>query len=102
MIEIRWHGRGGQGAVTAAEILASAAALEGKWVQAFPSFGAERRGAPVQAYTRIDEKPILDRSFIYEPDIVVVLDEGLLDAERDSVLMGLKLNGKLVVNSGRE
>ncbi|MEM1744444.1 MAG: 2-oxoacid:acceptor oxidoreductase family protein [Candidatus Nezhaarchaeales archaeon] len=102
VIEIRWHGRGGQGAVTAAEILASAAALEGKWVQAFPSFGAERRGAPVQAYTRIDEKPILDRSFIYEPDIVVVLDEGLLDAERDSVLMGLKLNGKLVVNSGRE
>lgn len=102
LIEVRWHGRGGQGAVTAAEILASAAALEGKWVQAFPSFGAERRGAPVQAYTRISEKLILDRSFIYEPDIVVVLDESLLNADRSNVLMGLKPNGKLVVNSSRE
>lgn len=102
MIEVRWHGRGGQGAVTAAEILASAAALEGKWVQAFPSFGAERRGAPVQAYTRISDKPIYDRSFIYEPDVVVVLDESLLDADRNSILMGLKPNGKLVVNSGQD
>lgn len=102
LIEIRWHGRGGQGAVTAAEILASAAALEGKWVQAFPSFGAERRGAPVQAYTRISDKPIYDRSFIYEPDVVVVLDEGLLDADRKNILMGLKPNGKLVINSSQE
>lgn len=102
MIEIRWHGRGGQGAVTAAEILASAAVMEGKWAQAFPSFGAERRGAPVQAFTRIDDKPILNRSFIYEPDAVVVLDEGLLDAEGANVMVGLKPHGKLIVNSSRE
>ena len=101
MIEIRWHGRGGQGAVTAAEILASAAVIEGKWAQAFPSFGAERRGAPVQAFTRIDDKPILNRSFIYEPDVVVVLDEGLLDAERANVMAGLKPNGKLIVNTSQ-
>lgn len=101
MIEIRWHGRGGQGAVTAAEILASAAVIEGKWAQAFPSFGAERRGAPVQAFTRIDDKPILNRSFIYEPDVVVVLDEGLLEVERAEVIAGLKPGGKLIVNSGR-
>ncbi len=102
MIEIRWHGRGGQGAVTAAEILASAAVIEGKWAQAFPSFGAERRGAPVQAFTRIDDKPILNRSFIYEPDVVVVLDPGLLDAERANIMAGLKPDGRLVVNSNRE
>jgi len=102
LIEIRWHGRGGQGAVTAAEILASAAVMEGKWAQAFPSFGAERRGAPVQAFTRIDDKPILNRSFIYEPDAVVVLDEGLLDAEGANVMVGLKPHGKLIVNSSRE
>lgn len=101
LVEVRWHGRGGQGAVTAAEILASAAALEGKWVQAFPSFGAERRGAPVQAYTRISDKPIYDRSFIYEPDVVVVLDEGLL-VDKNSILAGLKPNGKLIVNSDKE
>lgn len=102
LIEIRWHGRGGQGAVTAAEILASAAAIEGKWVQAFPSFGAERRGAPVQAYTRISDEPIYDRSFIYEPDVVVVLDEGLLDADRNNIMLGLKPYGKLAVNSCQE
>ena len=102
MIEIRWHGRGGQGAVTAAELLASAAIMEGKWAQAFPSFGAERRGAPVQAYTRIDDKPIYDRSFIYEPDVVVVLDHSLLkDDEAKSVMHGLKPGGKLIVNTRR-
>jgi len=101
LIEIRWHGRGGQGAVTAAEILASAAVMEGKWAQAFPSFGAERRGAPVQAFTRIDDKPIFNRSFIYEPDAVVVLDEGLLDAEAANVMAGLKPHGKLIVNTGQ-
>lgn len=102
-IEIRWHGRGGQGAVTAAEIIASAAIIEGKWAQAFPSFGAERRGAPVQAYTRINDKPIYNRSFIYEPDVVVVLDQGLLSAGgKDDVVAGLKPNGKLVVNSNQK
>ncbi|RLF04641.1 MAG: hypothetical protein DRJ60_06775 [Thermoprotei archaeon] len=103
MIEIRWHGRGGQGAVTAAELLASAAIMEGKWAQAFPSFGAERRGAPVQAYTRIDDKPIYDRSFIYEPDVVVVLDQSLLEGdEAHNVMSGLKPNGKLIVNTNQE
>ncbi|MEM4575961.1 MAG: 2-oxoacid:acceptor oxidoreductase family protein [Candidatus Nezhaarchaeales archaeon] len=98
-VEIRWHGRGGQGAVTAAEIIASAAIIEGKWAQAFPSFGAERRGAPVQAYTRINDKPIYNRSFIYEPDVVVVLDESLLNVGgRDDVMAGLKPNGMLIVN----
>lgn len=102
MIEIRWHGRGGQGAVTAAEIVASAAVMEGKWAQAFPSFGPERRGAPVQAFTRIDDKPILDRSFIYEPDVVVVLDESLLNAKEANVMDGLKPDGKLIVNTTQE
>jgi len=101
LIEIRWHGRGGQGAVTAAEILASAAVMEGKWAQAFPSFGAERRGAPVQAFTRIDDKPILNRSFIYEPDVVVILDEGLLDTEKANVIDGLKPNGMLIANTSQ-
>jgi pyruvate ferredoxin oxidoreductase gamma subunit/2-oxoisovalerate ferredoxin oxidoreductase gamma subunit len=101
LIEIRWHGRGGQGAVTAAEILASAAAMEGRWAQAFPSFGAERRGAPVQAFTRIDDKPIFNRSFIYEPDVVVVLDEGLLNAEGANVMSGLKPYGKMIVNTSQ-
>ncbi|MCS7139251.1 MAG: 2-oxoacid:acceptor oxidoreductase family protein [Candidatus Nezhaarchaeota archaeon] len=99
MIEVRWHGRGGQGVVTAAELLASAAVIEGKWAQAFPSFGAERRGAPVQAYTRINDKPIFDRSFIYEPDVVVVVDQSLLEADVRGVLQGIKPNGKLIVNT---
>lgn len=78
MIEIRFHGRGGQGAVVASEILADAAFRDGKHVQAFPSFGVERRGAPVEAYTRIDDKPIRIKFFIYNPDYVVVLDPTLV------------------------
>ena len=77
MIEIRFHGRGGQGAVTSAELLALAAIGEGKYAQAFPSFGPERRGAPVVAFCRIDEERIRIRANIYEPDIVVVLDASL-------------------------
>jgi pyruvate ferredoxin oxidoreductase gamma subunit len=74
-IEIRWHGRGGQGAVTSAEILAQAAIAENKYAQAFPSFGPERRGAPVQAFNRVDAKePVRLRVDITEPDYVVVLD----------------------------
>ena len=88
MIEIRFHGRGGQGAVTAANILASAAFKAGKYVQAFPFFGVERRGAPVTAFTRIDDKPIRIKTQIYEPDIVVVLDPSLLDTV--DVTAGLK------------
>ena len=77
MIEVRWHGRGGQGAVTSVELLAVAAIAAGKYAQGFPSFGPERRGAPVAAFTRIDEKKINVRSGIYEPDVVLVLDSSL-------------------------
>ena len=97
MIEIRWHGRGGQGAVTASNILASAAIREGKYAQAFPSFGVERRGAPVEAYTRIDDKPIYLRTKIYEPDVVVVLDPSLL--QEVDVASGLKKGGVMVINT---
>ncbi len=97
MIEIRFHGRGGQGAVTAANILAEAAFLEGKYVQAFPFFGVERRGAPVTAFTRIDEKPIRIKTQIYEPDVVVVLDPSLLDTV--DVTAGLKEGGMVIVNT---
>jgi pyruvate ferredoxin oxidoreductase gamma subunit len=96
-IGIRWHGRGGQGAVTSAELMAQAAIYEGKYAQAFPSFGPERRGAPVQAFNRISsQKPIWVRAGIAEPDIVVVLDPGLLDIV--NVTSGLKEDGVLVVN----
>ena len=97
MIEIRWHGRGGQGAVTASNILASAAIREGKYAQAFPSFGVERRGAPVEAYTRIDDKPIYLRTKIYEPDVVVILDPSLL--QEVDVASGLKKGGIMVINT---
>ncbi|WP_297063333.1 pyruvate/ketoisovalerate ferredoxin oxidoreductase subunit gamma [Thermococcus sp.] len=97
MIEIRFHGRGGQGAVTAANILASAAFKQGKYVQAFPFFGVERRGAPVTAFTRIDDKPIRIKTQIYEPDIVVVLDPSLLDTV--DVTAGLKDGGIVIVNT---
>jgi pyruvate ferredoxin oxidoreductase gamma subunit len=98
MIEIRWHGRGGQGAVTSAEILAEAAISEGKYAQAFPSFGPERRGAPVLAFVRISaDQPIRIRSSITEPDVVVVLDPGLLRIV--NVTSGLKPGGIVIVNT---
>ena len=97
MIEVRFHGRGGQGAVTAARLLAEAVFLEGKYFQAFPSFGAERRGAPVVAFTRIDTKPIRIRTEVYEPNHVVVLDPTLLEAV--NVAAGLKRGGIIVVNA---
>jgi pyruvate ferredoxin oxidoreductase gamma subunit len=97
MIEIRFHGRGGQGAVTAARLLAEAAFLEGKYSQAFPSFGAERRGAPVLAFTRIDDKPIRIRTQVYEPNHVVVLDPTLIEVV--NVASGLKRGGTIVINS---
>lgn len=97
MIEIRFHGRGGQGAVTAAEILAKAVFEEGKYTQAFPSFGVERRGAPVTAFTRISDEPIRRRYQIYEPQYVVVLDEGLANVV--NVTSGLKEGGKLLINT---
>jgi pyruvate ferredoxin oxidoreductase gamma subunit len=96
--EISWHGRGGQGAVTSAELVAQAAINEGKYAQAFPAFGAERRGAPVVAFVRISSnQPIRVRAEIAEPDVVVVLDPGLLRIV--DVTSGLKATGMLVVNT---
>ena len=101
LIEIRWHGRGGQGAVTSAELMAQAAINEGKYAQAFPAFGAERRGAPVVAFVRIDSsKPIWIRAEITEPDAVVVLDQGLLRVV--DVTSGLKTTGMLVINTPKD
>ncbi|OIP91432.1 MAG: pyruvate synthase [Syntrophaceae bacterium CG2_30_49_12] len=99
MIEVRWHGRGGQGAVTSVEILAVAAIEEGKYAQGFPSFGPERRGAPVAAFNRVDNKQIKIRSGIYHPDAVVVLDEGLVGLV--NVAEGLKPDGVLIVNTSK-
>jgi pyruvate ferredoxin oxidoreductase gamma subunit len=98
LIEIRWHGRGGQGAVTSAELLAQAAISEGKYAHAFPSFGPERRGAPVLAFVRISSRePIRIRAEITQPDVVVVLDPGLLSIV--DVTAGLKPNGLMVINT---
>ncbi len=97
MKEIRIHGRGGQGSVTAAELLAVAAFADGKFSQAFPAFGVERRGAPVQAFTRINNEPIRLRSQIYEPDYVIVQDPTLLEVV--DVASGLKEDGILIINS---
>jgi pyruvate ferredoxin oxidoreductase gamma subunit len=97
MIEIRFHGRGGQGSVTSAELLALAAIGEGKYAQAFPSFGPERRGAPVVAFCRISDQPIRIRANVYEPDIVLVLDSTLLKIV--NVAAGMKPNGILVTTS---
>lgn len=101
LIEVRWHGRGGQGAVTAAQILAEAAFLEGyKGVQAFPYFGAERRGAPIMAFTRISDEEIRIRSQIYTPDFVVVLDSTLVGLTR--VDEGIREGGKIIINSSKK
>ncbi|MEE8194233.1 MAG: 2-oxoacid:acceptor oxidoreductase family protein [Dehalococcoidales bacterium] len=101
LIGIRFHGRGGQGVVTSAELLAQAAISEDRYAQAFPSFGPERRGAPVQAFVRIDShNPIRLRAEVTEPDIVVVLDPGLLNIV--NVTSGLKEGGLLVVNTRRD
>jgi 2-oxoisovalerate ferredoxin oxidoreductase gamma subunit len=97
MIEIRMHGRGGQGAVIACKILASALFKEGKFAQSFPAFGVERRGAPVLAFTRVDDKPIRLRCEIYEPDHVVVLDPTLITSS--NVTSGLKKGGTILINS---
>lgn len=100
MIEVRFHGRGGQGAVTSAELMAQAAIAEGKYAQAFPSFGPERRGAPLQAFLRISDEPIRLREKIYEPDVVIVLDPSLLAI--GGVNSGLKANGTLIANSSKD
>jgi 2-oxoacid:acceptor oxidoreductase gamma subunit (pyruvate/2-ketoisovalerate family)/2-oxoacid:acceptor oxidoreductase delta subunit (pyruvate/2-ketoisovalerate family) len=97
MTEIRFHGRGGQGAVVASEILAHAAFREGHWVQSFPFFGVERRGSPVTAYARVEEHPILLRTSIQQPEIVVVLDPGLPRVV--PVTEGLREGGLLLLNA---
>ena len=100
LIEIRWHGRGGQGAKTASLLLADAAFNTGKYIQGFPEYGPERMGAPITAYNRISTKPITIHSNIYEPDYVVVVDDTLLDAV--DVTAGLKNTGAIVINSSRD
>ena len=97
MYEIRFHGRGGQGAVMAAQSLADAAVRAGYFAQAFPYFGAERRGAPVQAYARIDTKKVRTKSQVHHPDLLVIMDESLI--ELDDLASGLKPNGKVVMNT---
>lgn len=100
MLEIRIHGRGGQGAVTMATLLAKAAGYDGKYAQAFPSFGPERRGAPIKAFCRISREPITVRSHVYTPDYVVVLDPTLLGLPQ--VSEGLKEKTVIIVNSKEE
>ena len=97
MIEIRWHGRGGQGAKTASLLLADAAFNTGKYIQGFPEYGPERMGAPITAYNRISDKPITIHSNIYEPDYVVVVDDTLLSSV--PVTAGLKTEGAIVINT---
>ncbi|MGQ9647735.1 MAG: 2-oxoacid:acceptor oxidoreductase family protein [Thermodesulfobacteriota bacterium] len=99
MIEIRFHGRGGQGAVVASKVLAVAFFHEGFFVQSFPAFGVERRGAPVMAFLRVDRQPIQLRVNIYEPDHIVVLDPTLIGAV--DVTSGLKPNGWILINSSQ-
>ncbi|RLG48313.1 MAG: pyruvate synthase [Thermoproteota archaeon] len=98
MLEIRWHGRGGQGNWSASQILAAAAISVGKYVQSFPEFGPERTGAPVRAFNRISDGPIYVHAQVYEPDAVVVIDPSLLKY-REVILAGLKKGGHLLVNS---
>ena len=96
-LEIRWHGRGGQGAVTAAKIVADSAVYDGKYVQAFPEFGAERAGAPVRSFNRISSEPLYLHSQIENPDVVIVLDPTLLDAV--DVSDGVLDDGILIINT---
>lgn len=97
MLEIRLHGRGGQGAVTGGELLAKSAGAEGKWSQAFPKFGVERRGAPVESYCRISDERVRLHQELYEPDVVVILDSSLMDTV--DVLAGLKKGGIVLMNT---
>ena len=100
LVEIRWHGRGGQGAKTASLLLADAAFNTGKYIQGFPEYGPERMGAPITAYNRISNSPIVIHSNIYEPDYVVVVDDSLIGAV--DVTSGLKDNGAIVINTNED
>jgi pyruvate ferredoxin oxidoreductase gamma subunit len=97
MLEVRWHGRGGQGAVTASKVLAESAMSLGKWIQAFPEYGSERQGAPVKAFTRIADDRIRQHNQVTEPEVVIVLDPTLLDAV--DVTEGLSQDGILIINT---
>lgn len=99
LVEIRWHGRGGQGAKTAALLLADAAFNTGKYIQGFPEYGPERMGAPITAYNRISDERINIHSNIYEPDYVVVVDESLISAI--DVTSGLKESGAIIINTSK-
>ncbi len=99
MIQIRIHGRGGQGAVTAAELIAIAAFKGGRQAQAFPSFGVERTGAPVESYVRLDEKPIITREQIYRPDILIIQDASLLDSF--DITKGADKKTTVIVNTAK-
>lgn len=99
VVEIRWHGRGGQGAKTASLLLADAAFNTGKYVQGFPEYGPERMGAPITAYNRISDEQIIIHSNIYEPDFVAVVDDTLLTSV--NVTNGLKENGAIIVNTSK-
>ena len=99
MIEIRIHGRGGQGVVTAAELIAIAAFKDGKQAQAFPSFGVERTGAPVESFARIDDRPIIIRQQIYHPDILIIQDSTLLDAI--DVAKGANKDTIIIINTAK-
>jgi len=101
MIEIRWHGRGGQGAKTVSQLLAGAALRRGRYVQAFPEYGPERSGAPMKAFNRLDTKEIRLHCSVYEPDIVIVLDPTMLQAKEVRVTEGLKRGGILLVNTAQ-
>ena len=100
MIEIRFHGRGGQGSVVASRILATSIFLDGKYSQSFPAFGVERRGAPVTAFLRVDDKPIRIRTEIYEPDHIIILDPLLVD--QVPLADGLKKEGIVIINSTKK
>lgn len=100
LIEIRWHGRGGQGAKTASLLLADAAFNTGKYIQGFPEYGPERMGAPITAYNRISNVPITIHSNIYEPDYVVVVDDTLLESV--DVTAGLKNTGAIIINTTKD
>ncbi len=100
LIEIRWHGRGGQGAKTASLLLADAAFNTGKYIQGFPEYGPERMGAPITAYNRIGNNPITVHSNIYEPDFVVVVDDTLLESV--DVTAGLKEDGAIIINTTKD
>lgn len=100
MIEMRFHGRGGQGAVTSAELVARAAIDNGQYATAFPSFGPERRGAPVVAFARVDDKPIRVRSKIYNPDVVIVLDPSLLDIANPAA--DVRSDGVVIINTNQD